>query len=127
MTILKWIDYIWFVGESYHRQEKSSGDGETLLMWCWYLDAFLVLITLFSHILNDWIFYLFIGLILLAAPFLFCRCRYTKRCQEEIFTRYSKKKIGRKLLIVYIVIISICCIEVLLLIFSGLWHTTKIT
>lgn len=27
MAILKWIDYIWFVGESFHRREKSPGDG----------------------------------------------------------------------------------------------------
>lgn len=24
--MLKWIDYIWFVGESFHRREKTPGD-----------------------------------------------------------------------------------------------------
>lgn len=37
MAVLKWIDYIWFVGESFHRREKSPGDGAALIMWCWYL------------------------------------------------------------------------------------------
>lgn len=32
MAVLKWIDYIWFVGESFHRREKSPGDGAALIM-----------------------------------------------------------------------------------------------
>ena len=46
--MLKWIDYIWFVGESFHVREKSPGDGTALLMGCWYLDAALPLLT-FLH------------------------------------------------------------------------------
>lgn len=30
MRILAYIDYIWQVGESYHRQNNNPGDGEAL-------------------------------------------------------------------------------------------------
>ena len=50
MAVLKWIDYIWFVGESFHRWEKSPGDGAALIMWCWYLDVAMILFTLFHRI-----------------------------------------------------------------------------
>ncbi len=103
MDVLKWIDYIWFVGESFHRQEKSPGDGTALLMWCWYLDAVLILLTLFHRIAGGWIFYPVIVIVpvLLAAPFLFCRFRYTAKRQNEIFTRHSGKKTGRQLLAIW--------------------------
>lgn len=95
MAVLKWIDYIWFVGESFHRREKSPGDGATLIMWCWYLDIAMILLTLFHRITGGWIFYPVIVPVLLAAPFLFCRFRYTAKRQDEIFTRYSGKKTGK--------------------------------
>lgn len=98
MAVLKWIDYIWFVGESFHRQGKAPGDGAALIMWCWYLDAAMILSTLFHRIAGGLIFYLVIIPVLLAAPFLFCRFRYTAKRQDEIFARHSRKKTGRRFL-----------------------------
>ncbi len=43
MDILRPIDYVWSVGESHHQREKGPGDGASLLMWGWYLDAMLPL------------------------------------------------------------------------------------
>lgn len=117
MAVLKWIDYIWFVGESFHRREKSPGDGATLIMWCWYLDVAMILLTLFHRITGGWIFYPVIVPVLLAAPFLFCRFRYTAKRQDEIFTRYSGKKTGRRLLAIWAAIVGIFCLEVLLMVF----------
>lgn len=73
MVVLKWIDYIWFVGESFHRREKSPGDGAALIMWCWYLDVVIMLLPLFHRIVEGWIFFLLVVPLLLPAPFLFCR------------------------------------------------------
>ena len=70
MAVLKWIDYIWFVGESFHRREKSPGDGAALIMWCWYLDMAMILLTLFHRIAGGLIFYLVIILAGCAFPFL---------------------------------------------------------
>lgn len=92
MAVLKWIDYIWFVGESFHRREKSPGDGAALIMWCWYLDMAMILLTLFHRIAGGLIFYLVIILVLLAAPFLFCRFRYTAKRQDEISSQGIQAK-----------------------------------
>lgn len=121
MAVLKWIDYIWFVGESFHRREKSPGDGAALIMWCWYLDMAMILLTLFHRIAGDLIFYLVIIPVLLAAPFLFCRFRYTAKRKDKIFARYSGKKTGKRLLAIWAVIVGIFCLEVLLMVLSGLW------
>lgn len=121
MAVLKWIDYIWFVGESFHRQEKSPGDGAALIMWCWYFDVLMILLTMLHRIAGGWIFYPIIGLVLLAVPFLFCYFRYTAKRQDEIFARHSSKKTGRQLLAIWAVIVGIFCLEVLLMVFSGLW------
>lgn len=125
MAVLKWIDYIWFVGESFHRREKSPGDGAALIMWCWYLDMVMILLTLFHRIAGDLIFYLVIIPVLLAAPFLFCRFRYTAKRQDEIFARHSRKKTGRRLLAIWAAIVGIFCLEVLLMVFSGLWSIER--
>lgn len=121
MVILKWIDYIWFVGESFHRREKSPGDGAALIMWCWYLDVVIILLQLFHRIVEGWIFFLLVVPLLLSVPFLFCRFRNTAKRQDEIFTRYSCKKTGRKLLAIWAAIVGIFCLEVLLMFFSGIW------
>ena len=125
MAVLKWIDYIWFVGESFHRREKSPGDGAALIMWCWYLDMAMILLTQFHRIAGGWIFYTVIVPVLLAVPFLFCRLRYTAKRQNEIFTRYSGKKSGRRLLAIWAAIVGIFCLEVLLMVFSGLWSIER--
>ena len=77
--MLKWIDYIWFVGESFHVREKSPGDGEALLMGCWYLDAALPLLTFLHRVAGGWWFYLAAVPVVLLVPFVFCRFRYTAR------------------------------------------------
>lgn len=125
MAILKWIDYIWFVGESFHRREKAPGDGAALIMWCWYLDAAMILSTLFHRIAGGLIFYLVIIPVLLVAPFLFCRFRYTAKRQDEIFARHSRKKTGRRLLAIWAAIVGIFCLEVLLMVFSRLWSIER--
>ena len=55
--MLGWIDYIWFVGEAFHRREGAPGDGEALLMGCWYMGAFLPLLTFSHRVVNGWGFY----------------------------------------------------------------------
>lgn len=125
MVVLKWIDYIWFVGESFHRREKSPGDGAALITWCWYLDVAMILSTLFHRLVEGWIFFLLVVPLLLSIPFLFCRFRYTIKRQDEIFTRYSCKKTGRKLLAIWAAIVGIFCLEVLLMFFSGLWSIER--
>ena len=88
-------------------------------MWCWYLDAAMILLTLFHRIASGWIFYPVIVPVLLAAPFLFCRFRYTAKRRNEILARYSGKKAGRQLLSVWAMIVGIFCLEVLLMFFLG--------
>ena len=121
IVMQKWIDYIWFVGEFFYRREKSPGGGTALIMWCWYLDATLILLTLFHRIAGGWIFYSVIVPVLLAVPFLFCRFRYTAKRQNELFARHSGKKTGRQLWAIWAAIVGIFCLEVLLMVFSGLW------
>ena len=69
MVVLKWIDYIWFVGESFHRREKSPGDGAALIMWCWYLDVVIILLPLFHRIVEGWIFFLLVVPLYCLSPF----------------------------------------------------------
>ena len=85
MAVLKWIDYIWFVGESFHRREKSPGDGAALIMWCWYLDVAMILLTLFHRIAGGWIYFTVIIPVLLAVPFLFLRFWDTAKGLDGIF------------------------------------------
>ena len=46
MKILRYLDLLWFIGESFHRKEKAPGDGNSLILWCWYLDVLLPMLTL---------------------------------------------------------------------------------
>ena len=120
VKVLRYIDYIWFIGESFHRQEKSPGDGTALVMWGWYLDVVIILLTLFYKMELGWVFYMIIPA-LLSVPFLFCHFRYTVKRQDEILARFPSKKIGRKLLVVWAMIICIFCLEVFLMILLVLW------
>lgn len=81
----------------------------------------MILLTLFHRIAGGWIFYTVIVPVLLAVPFLFCRFRYTAKRQDEIFARHSRKKTGRRLLAIWAAIVGIFCLEVLLMVLSGLW------
>lgn len=121
MGFLKWIDYIWFVGESFHRREKSPGDGAALLMWCWYLDVVLPLWTVICRLGASWIFDVVSLVMLLSIPFLFCRWRYNRSRSNTILSQFHCKHPGRKLLLVWIIIISVACIEGSLMMYWGLW------
>lgn len=66
--LLKGIDHIWAVGETFHRQEHAPGDGSTLLMACWYLDAFFPLLALGRGWLSGWMFYALALPVLLFSP-----------------------------------------------------------
>ena len=120
-AMLKWIDYIWFVGESFHVWEKSPGDGEALLMGCWYLDAALPLLTFLHRVAGGWWFYLAAVPVVLLVPFVFCRFRYTAKRRDEIFARFSHKHTGRRLLAIGAVIAGICCLEAFLMLHFGFW------
>lgn len=121
MNLLKWIDYIWFVGESFQKQENSPGDGETLLMWGWYLNAVLPLWSFICRLGAGWIFNVVILVVLLAVPFLFCRWRYNRSRSHTILSQFHCKHPGRKLLLVWIIIICVACIEGVLMLYWGLW------
>lgn len=120
--MLKWIDYIWFVGEAFHRREGSPGDGGTLLMVCWFMDAFLPLLTFSHRVVNGWWFYLVATPVLLLAPFVFCRFRYTAKRRVEIWARFhDHKHMGRRLLVIGAVMAAICFLGVFLMIHLGFW------
>ena len=121
--MLKWIDYIWFVGEAFHRRERSPGDGGALLMVCWYMDAFLPLLTFSHRVVNGWWFYLVAAPVLLLAPFVFCRFRYTAKRRDEIWARYhGYKHMGKRLLATGTLMAAICFLEVFLMIHFGFWE-----
>ena len=103
MSILRQVDYIWSVGELYHRREKGPGDGETLIMWCWYLDALLPLAMFIYSLDVGLIFHLIVLLIFLSLPFVFCKWRYTRKRRETILVRFHCKYPGRKLLFIWAV------------------------
>lgn len=122
MNIVRCIDYIWFVGESFHGREKAPGDGETLLMWCWYLDAFLPLLTAIHKVEPGWPFYVIAMPILMFFPFLYCRLRYTERRKKEIFSRFHGSYTGKHLLLIWMVMISICSLETFLMLRWNCWE-----
>ena len=75
MDILRPIDYVWSVGESHHQREKGPGDGASLLMWGWYLDAMLPLWSFARQLDAGRAVYGVILAMLLATPVVFCRFR----------------------------------------------------
>lgn len=121
--MLKWIDYIWFVGEAFHRREGSPGDGEALLMGCWYMGAFLLLLTFSHRVVNGWGFCLVAAPVLLLAPFVFCRFRYTAKRRDKIWARFHEHRhMGRRLLAIGTVMVAICSLEIFLMIHFGFWR-----
>lgn len=121
MCVLRWVDSIWAAGESYHLQEKGPGDGETLLMWVWYLDAMLPLWT-FPHLSGiGWVSDTIIFSALAAVPFLFCRLRYTPVRRKAILDSFHCKHIGRKMLFIWCTMIFIAGVECFLMLHFGIW------
>lgn len=120
--LLKGIDHIWLVGESFHRQEHAPGDGGTLLMACWYLDVLCPLSTLGRGWLPGWMFYALALRLLLLFPVLFCRLRYTEQRREALLARYRPRKTGRRLLGIRAAILAVCCLEGALMLHVGLWQ-----
>lgn len=121
MRIWAYIDYIWQVGESYHRQNNSPGDGESLVMWCWYLDAVLPLVTFAVRLDWGWLFNVLSGFVLLVFPFVFCRLRYGRKRQKAIVSGLQVKHPGRRLLYVWVAIVVIFLIESVLMVCFGLY------
>ncbi len=120
--LLKGIDHIWAVGETFHRQEHAPGDGSTLLMACWYLDAFFPLLALGRGWLPGWMFCALALPVLLFFPVLFCRLRYTGQRRKAILARYRPWKTGRRLLGIWAAILAIGCLEGALMLHCGVWR-----
>lgn len=119
--VLRFVDTIWAKGELFHMREKTPGDGCTLLMWCWYFDVAIPIFSL-ARQLNlkcflDLIFLIF----LLAAPFVFCRLRYTPAKRKEILENQVNKHLSRKLLFIWTIIIGAACVEGMLMLHFGIW------
>lgn len=122
MDILRPIDYVWSVGESHHQREKGPGDGASLLMWGWYLDAMLPLWSFARQLDAGRVVDGVILAMLLATPFVFCRLRHTPRRREAILARFRNKHPGRSLLFVWIGMVAIACVETLLMLHLGIWR-----
>ena len=121
--ILSIIDYIWYVGEKLHQQEKSPGDGVLLVAICWYGSFFLPLLSLIYRLKTFLIIQIILGITLIIIPFVFCRIRYNKLNRELIESRYkNKKEWGKSLFKVWIVLFIVVLVEFILLIKTGFWH-----
>ena len=117
------IDYVWYIGEQFHRQEKSPGDGNMLIALCWYCIFFLPLLSIINRLRMPSVIQIAITIILLIIPFTFCRIRYNPRRKESIRLRYKdKRNWGRRLLMFWGFLIMIVAIECIVLIKIGLWH-----
>ena len=122
MKILRYLDLLWFIGESFHRKEKAPGDGNSLILWCWYLDVLLPMLTLMHCWLPEGIFFVIAVPVLLLAPWICCRFRYTERRRKEIFAVFHERQTGRLLLYAWGSMIGICCLEAFLLLHFGFWE-----
>lgn len=120
--MLRFVDHLWSVGESFHRREHAPGDGSTLLMACWYLDVLFPLLTLGRGWLPGWMFYALALPVLLLFPVIFCRLRYTRQRRKAILAQYRPRKTGRRLLCIWAASVAICCLEGALLLQLGLWQ-----
>ena len=107
------IDYIWYIGEKFHQQEKSPGDGAMLIAICWYGSFFLPLLTLINKL----------KISLIIAPFIFCRIRYNRSNKELIELQYhNKTNWGKRLLIIWAVLIIVVIVEFTVCVKTGVWH-----
>lgn len=127
MKLLKPIDYIWCVGEVNHKQRTGPGDGETLIMVCWYLDILFPVITFVYRLGLDRMVMTLISLILIAIPFVFCRWRYNQSRRETILQRFRCERPGRALLWIWGAIVVIAGIEAVLMMYGGLWANGNVS
>lgn len=117
------IDYIWYVGERFHQQEKTPGDGTVLIATCWYCSFFLPLLSVVNKFGIPWIIKVFGSVLLIVIPFVFCRIRYDKERKELIGLRYrDKKQWGKCLLAIWGVLIIIAVAEFVVLTKTGFWR-----
>ena len=117
------IDYVWYIGERFYRQEKSPGDGNMLIAMCWYCTFFLPLSSIINRLRIPAVIQIAGTVFLLIIPFIFCRIRYNPRRKESIRLRYkNKRNWGRRLLVVWGFLIMIVAMECIVLIKIGLWH-----
>ncbi len=127
MKLLKPIDYIWCVGEVNHKRRTGPGDGETLIMVCWYLDILFPVITFVYRLGLDRMVMTLISLILIVIPFVFCRWRYNQSRREAILQRYRCERPGRALLWIWGAIVVIAGIEAVLMMCGGLWANGNVS
>lgn len=125
MKLLHVVDYIWFVGESFHRRERTPGDGCALIMWCWYLDAMLPVLTFLRRFAADMPFYTLIVPALLAMPWLYCRLRYTEKRRKEIFAAFHGVQAGGRWLFVWASMVVVCALEAWLMLHFGFWRAAR--
>ncbi|MCX4294413.1 MAG: hypothetical protein OSJ56_10195 [Prevotella sp.] len=117
------IDYIWYIGEKFHQQEKSPGDGAMLIAICWYGSFFLPLLTLINKLKISLITRIVLGVFLIIAPFIFCRIRYNRSNKELIELQYhNKTNWGKRLLIIWAVLIIVVIVEFTVCVKTGVWH-----
>ena len=117
------IDYVWYIGERFHQQYRRPGDGRILIAMCWYCTFFLPLLSIINELKAQLTIKILLNIILIFIPFIFCRIRYSPKHKEIIRLRYkNKKNWGRRLLIVWSILIIIVAIEFIVLIKIGFWH-----
>lgn len=117
------IDYVWYLGERFHRQNQSPGDGNMLIAMCWYCTFFLPLLSVINKLRIPSVIQILITVILIVIPFVFCRIRYNSGRRESIKLRYeNKRNLGRRLLVIWSILIIITVIEFIVLIEIGFWH-----
>jgi len=117
------IDYIWYVGEKFHQQEHGPGDGTALIAICWYCVFFLPLISLINKLNILFMIRIFISVLLMVIPYIFCRIRYSPERKEMIRLQYKgKRSWGRRLLTIWAVLVTTAAMECIALIKIGFWH-----
>ena len=108
------IDYVWYVGECWHKKVYNPADGGVLLFGFWATIVFLPFITPLLYRSMSWLLAVPIGLGLILFPYIFCRLRYTKKRRESLKWRYGKiRNLGRRLvriLIIYLILTLIAFI-----------------
>ena len=108
------VDYVWYVGECWHKKVYNPADGDILLFDFWATVVFLPFIAPLLYRSMPCLLAVPIGLGLILFPYIFCRFRYTKKRRESLKLRYSKiRNLGKRfvrILIIYLVLTLIAFI-----------------
>lgn len=117
------IDYVWYVGERFRGQENSPGDGNMLVAMCWYCTFFLPLLFLINVSGMPWAVRAAASMVIIFIPFAFCRVRYDAGRREAMELRYgNKRNWGRRLLVIWGVLVVTVVMELAVLVGTGFWH-----